>query len=221
MAVNTTNKYRLLIIDDDKDYAQLQATILAGHGYDVRVAFNGEDALQVDADFHPQLALIDFLLEKEHGIDVLDELLEQNPDVHCLMITARAEVESVLLALRHGAVDCLSKTNKTDELLDALKRAAEKLSLREEKDAAEKAMAQRAQELSVANQRLQKEISSRTHAEITALNTMQDLESAHRALKQSHAELASMVQERSDELANQKVQYSTLVIRQNLQISKC
>ena len=127
------SRYRILIVDDDKDFVEYQTTFLQGHNYIVMAASTAEQALQIQAEFQPQLALIDLVLEKENGIDVLDALLAVDRDIGCLMITGREEIGSALLALRHGAVDYLSKSVSTDELLSAFERAGEKIQLRQEK----------------------------------------------------------------------------------------
>lgn len=125
--------YRILIIDDDKDFVDYQTILLTGHGYNVKAANTATQALLIEAEFKPQLALIDLVLDKENGIDVLDALLAKNQEICCLMITGREEIGSALLALRHGAVDYLSKSVSTDELFLALNRATEKIQLRQEK----------------------------------------------------------------------------------------
>ena len=129
--------YRILLIDDDLDFSNYQSTILENSGYTVRTASSAAQAMQIRAEFQPQLALIDLVLEGENGIDVLDALLTVDPQICCLMITGRETIESALLALRHGAVDYLSKSVSTDELLKAIERATEKVQLRQEKQVIE------------------------------------------------------------------------------------
>lgn len=202
--------FRILLVDDDKDYTEYQAIILEGHGYAVAVAHSADKAIQIQSSFQPQLALIDLRLGKESGIDVLDALLATNRDICCLIITGREEIESALQALRHGAVDYLSKTISTDELLTAIDRATEKIRLRQDKQAIEKLIDSRNEELRRVNERLQEEIKVRIEAENSALSAMQDLARANDVLQHNQDELQARVTQQTDELINKNTRYNLL-----------
>ena len=150
------------------------------------------------------------MLEKENGIDVLTAMLSANRDICCLMITGREEINSALLSLRHGAVDYLSKSISSNELLEALDRAAEKIQLREAKQDVEQEIKLRNEELKQINARLYDEIQERVRAENSALNAMRELVKTNVKLKNNQDELQNRVKQQTDELISKNTQYSIL-----------
>ncbi len=204
------NRYRILVIDDDIDFAEYQTIVLEGNHYNVRTACTLEQSLQIQAEFQPQLALVDLVLENESGIDVLVALLAVNRDLCCLMFTGREDIESALLSLRHGAVDYLSKSISTYELLEALERAAEKIQLRQINHDVTKEIKLRNEELKEINSHLQEEIEERIRAEDKALKARQELEKINVILKENQNELQRQVKTQTDELLSKHVKYSTL-----------
>ncbi len=111
---------RLLIIDDDADFAHQQATVLKTHGYSLRFAHNQEQTEKALEDFDPHIALIDYGLVKKAGIDWLDCLQSYNPALQCVMQDALPDTDSAVQAMRHGASDYLDKSADPEELLGAL-----------------------------------------------------------------------------------------------------
>lgn len=61
---------RVLVVDDNQDAADSLGMLLVAHGESVRVAYDGEEAMQAEADFHPQIILLDIGLPKLSGYDV-------------------------------------------------------------------------------------------------------------------------------------------------------
>lgn len=73
-AAKKTNKSRLLIIDDNKDIADMQAELFNFYGYDTRVSYDGQSALAIAREYQPQAALIDIGLPAMDGYQVAREL---------------------------------------------------------------------------------------------------------------------------------------------------
>ncbi len=65
---------RVLIVDDSEDSAYIMSQLLGHAGLDVRVAVNGEEALQLTADFKPDVALLDICLPNMDGYEVARRL---------------------------------------------------------------------------------------------------------------------------------------------------
>lgn len=61
---------RVLVVDDNEDAADSLAMLLGGHGDAVRTAYDGEQAVELDAAFHPDIVLLDIGLPKISGYDV-------------------------------------------------------------------------------------------------------------------------------------------------------
>ena len=107
---------RVLVVEDDEDIAQVLQRSLRLEGYEVKVARDGEAALQVAGQFVPDLVILDLGLPKLDGIEV-SKRLRAGEDVPILMLTARDAVESRVEGLDAGADDYLVKPFDRQELL--------------------------------------------------------------------------------------------------------
>ena len=142
----------VLIVDDDLDGAEGMADMLDAHGYGVSIANDYREALVEAASCGAQVALVDLRLGVENGLDLIAEMQERWPDIVSVVVTANADKESAIGALRRGAYDYLTKPVDPDEMFQALHRAFEKVRLTEE------------------NRRMIKELeSAKEHAERLAL----------------------------------------------------
>jgi two-component system, OmpR family, response regulator MprA len=107
---------RVLVVEDDIDIAGVLRRSLDKEGYDVRVADDGEAALQQAAVFEPDAVVLDLGLPKLDGVEVCRRL-RADGDVPILVLTARDALESRVEGLDSGADDYLVKPFERDELL--------------------------------------------------------------------------------------------------------
>ena len=111
---------RVLVVEDDEDIALALQRSLRMEGYEVRVAPDGEAALQAAGSFLPDLVVLDLGLPKIDGIEVARRL-RSGGDVPILMLTARDAVDSRVEGLDSGADDYLVKPFERQELLARLR----------------------------------------------------------------------------------------------------
>ena len=111
---------RVLVVEDDEEIAQVLQRSLRLEGYEVRVAGDGETALDQSAAFNPDLVILDLGLPKLDGMEVARRLRSAD-DVPILMLTARDAVESRVAGLDAGADDYLVKPFERQELLARLR----------------------------------------------------------------------------------------------------
>ena len=111
---------RVLVVEDDDEIAQVLQRSLRLDGYEVRIAGDGEAALDQAAAYHPDLVILDLGLPKLDGIEVARRLRAAD-DVPILMLTARDAVESRVEGLDSGADDYLVKPFERQELLARLR----------------------------------------------------------------------------------------------------
>ena len=97
---------RVLVVEDDEEIAQVLQRSLRLEGYEVRVAGDGETALDQSAAFNPDLVILDLGLPKLDGMEVARRLRAAD-DVPILMLTARDALESRVVGLDAGADDYL------------------------------------------------------------------------------------------------------------------
>jgi DNA-binding NtrC family response regulator len=98
MNVQTADR-RVLIIDDEKDFAESLADILESRDFSVSVVHSSADALQSLSEFNPHCVLLDIRLGLEDGIDLLAKLKGVRPELLCVMMTAYANTDSAIEAL--------------------------------------------------------------------------------------------------------------------------
>jgi len=127
------NPQRVLVVDDDADFADSLVDLLELRGYAAATASRLAEAIRQCGEFAPQVALVDLRLGQESGIDVIRELRARDPLLVCVMITAFAEVDTAVKAIRLGAYDYLSKPLNDGQLVALLSRAFDKVTLEREK----------------------------------------------------------------------------------------
>ena len=109
---------KILIVDDDADIVRIVSTMLENQGWQVLNAYSGEDALRVVESERPDLVLLDIMMPRMNGIEVLREARRIAPGMRVIMITAFGDVGSYLESMDLGACEYINKPFETGELLD-------------------------------------------------------------------------------------------------------
>ena len=110
-------KAKILIIEDEKKISALIRKGLEEEKYSVDDAFDGEKGEQAASKQHFDLIILDIMLPKKDGIQVLDSLRKANNETPVLMLTAKGTVEDRVKGLDTGADDYLVKPFAISELL--------------------------------------------------------------------------------------------------------
>ncbi|MCJ7700383.1 MAG: response regulator, partial [Anaerolineales bacterium] len=111
---------RVLIVDDEPSVCDLLAYNLRQAHYEVLVAANGRQALELAREAAPDLILLDLMIPEIDGLDVCREL-RKTSDVPIIMITARGEETDRVVGLELGADDYVCKPFSVRELLARVK----------------------------------------------------------------------------------------------------
>lgn len=128
---------RILVVDDDRDFADTLVHLLRLDGFEVETAYGMTGAKQALTRFAPRIALIDIRLADESGLDLVSEIAAEHPSISCVMMTAYASVDTAVAALQHGAYDYLQKPFYTQDLLSTINRCLERDALVRDRDRAE------------------------------------------------------------------------------------
>jgi DNA-binding response OmpR family regulator len=112
---------KILIVEDQKDMVKGLVFNLESQGYDVCVAYDGEEGLSAAEREKPDLIVLDIMLPKMDGFKVCRELRQKGLDTPILMLTARAAEADKVLGLEIGADDYLTKPFSLLELLARIK----------------------------------------------------------------------------------------------------
>jgi DNA-binding NtrC family response regulator len=126
------NKGCILIVDDDDVIRRLLVALLLGEGYAPEAVETGEGALEALEKKSYDLVLLDLNLPEMSGIDVLGHAASLHTTAQFILMTAFAEVDTAVEAMKLGAFDYLPKPLRTEELLLALDRALRQTELRRE-----------------------------------------------------------------------------------------
>jgi len=119
----------LLIVEDERVLARNLEKAFAKQGFDVRLASGIAEGRAAFADAPPDVVLLDLRLPDGSGLDLLDFLLAQDPDLPVVMMTAYGSVADAVRAMKQGARDYVQKPLDLDEIRlkveHALRRARE------------------------------------------------------------------------------------------------
>src|SRR5918912_653562 len=124
----------ILIVDDEADIRELVAGILQDEGYLTRTARDSDDALNAVASRRPNLVFLDIWLQGSRldGLQVLDAVKQQYPDIPVVMISGHGNIETAVAAIKQGAYDFIEKPFKADRLVLVAERALENSRLKRE-----------------------------------------------------------------------------------------
>jgi two-component system, OmpR family, response regulator VicR len=107
-----TNK-KILIVEDDKFLADVFLTKLTKEGFNVIQAFNGDDAIMMTKKYHPDLILLDIIMPKKDGFEVLKEIKndEEILDIPVIIMSNLGQEDDVIMGKKLKAAEYLIKTN--------------------------------------------------------------------------------------------------------------
>src|ERR1700716_3636415 len=109
-------KGRVLVVDDDAALAEMLGIVLRGEGFEPTFVADGDRAMEVFRDTHPDLVLLDLMRPGMDGIDVCRQIRAES-GVPIVMLTAKSDTVDVVLGLESGADDYVVKPFKPKELV--------------------------------------------------------------------------------------------------------
>ncbi|MCA9726808.1 MAG: sigma-54-dependent Fis family transcriptional regulator [Candidatus Eisenbacteria bacterium] len=123
------NRLRILVVDDEAAQREIVAEILTDEGYDVEIAATGAAALERVSGEAPDLLVTDLRMNGMDGIELLREARRLEPNLPVILMTAYGTVSSAVEAMKTGAYDYLQKPFDKDELIQRVRRVAERATL--------------------------------------------------------------------------------------------
>lgn len=124
---------RLLYAEDEKSLARAVSTILIKNNYSVDVVYDGESALDYLATGNYDGAILDVMMPKLDGFQVLRRMRERGDSTPVLLLTAKAEIDDRVAGLDSGANDYLTKPFDMKELLARIRAMTRLLSIQPDK----------------------------------------------------------------------------------------
>ncbi len=124
---------RILVVDDESQITRVLRRSLAAHRYEVRVAADGESALDTFHDFHPDLVITDLSMPEMSGIELCEEI-RKTSKIPIIVLSVKGEEKTKVAALDAGADDYITKPFGMDELLARVRATFRRFSPNEEKE---------------------------------------------------------------------------------------
>ncbi|MCB2204008.1 sigma-54 dependent transcriptional regulator [bacterium] len=127
------DKYRgmkILIVDDEEDMCILLKRLFERHGLMSMMAMDGDSALELFRKDEPDAVVLDILMPRMDGREVMLRMRRMNPEVPVIFMTALAGVPGAVDAMKAGAFDYVAKPFETTEILEVIDRALDERLLR-------------------------------------------------------------------------------------------
>ncbi len=114
---------KILVIDDDRSILEVLSMRLESHGYKVTAHTLARDALYDFKRAMYRAAVVDLKLDRENGIEVMEQLHDHDPALPVIIMTAYGTIESTVEAMRRGACGYVTKPFEMDSVLEEVDRA--------------------------------------------------------------------------------------------------
>jgi two-component system, OmpR family, KDP operon response regulator KdpE len=128
-------RQRILVVDDEPQIGRVMRTGLSSHGFDVRVAADGEAALDLFNDWHPALVITDLSMPNMGGLEFCRRL-RLISNVPLIVLSVKSEERVKVEALNAGADDYITKPFGMEELVARIRAALRRTAIRDNKQPA-------------------------------------------------------------------------------------
>lgn len=115
--MSNTNKYTILLVEDDTNLGFVVNDLLEMEGYTVCWAKDGEAGLKAFGEFKPHLCILDIMLPKKDGYTLGGEIKQQNPQIPIIFLTARGMETDRVKGFQTGADDYITKPFSNQEFI--------------------------------------------------------------------------------------------------------
>jgi YesN/AraC family two-component response regulator len=131
---------KILIVDDDKVVADVLGDLISENGENtVDVCYNGLSAIEAIQKNPYDLLIVDLIMPRVGGLDLLKYAKKVNPDIIVVIITGYASLETAIMAIKEGAYDYIRKPCNLEEIKIVVKNATDRITLdRENKELVKK-----------------------------------------------------------------------------------
>lgn len=132
MHSSVSRRIRILVVDDDREIADVLRDAVAEDDRPADVCYDGLQAIEYMQKNVYDLIIVDLVIPRVGGLDILRYAKKSNPDVIVIIITGYASLETAIAAIREGAYDYIQKPFKLEEIRIVVQNAVDKLLLRRE-----------------------------------------------------------------------------------------
>ncbi|HZR78626.1 MAG TPA: sigma-54 dependent transcriptional regulator [Chthoniobacterales bacterium] len=160
---------RILIIDDERPILLTLEALLTRHGFQIETASTSAAGLKALKNKAASLVLLDLQLPDAKGLETLDQIKAEWPDVQVIILTAHDTLNNAIESIKRGAFHFISKPYAPEELLSLVEKALEKQSLLQETKTLRKKTEELEKRLELAETRFTPVFKSKSMQEIEEL----------------------------------------------------
>src|SRR5438477_1365387 len=164
-----TENRRILTIEDGRPVIKTIEALLKRHGYQIDTAPTAAQGLKLLKSKSPALVLLDLQLPDAEGLEMLDRIKTELPDMQVIILTAHDSLHNAIESIKRGAYHFISKPYASEELLSLVEKALEKQSLVQEAEELREKTQQLEKRLEIAETRLTPIFKSKVMQEIEEL----------------------------------------------------
>ncbi|WP_166647005.1 response regulator [Prosthecobacter fusiformis] len=113
----------IIVIDDHPPVLKLMASVCRAQGHDVMAYDNAIAGLEAIRELAPAVALVDRRLGEVDGLDLVRQARELSPGTRCVMVTGCTETQDIVLAMRKGAYNYVTKPFEAEHIITAVNEA--------------------------------------------------------------------------------------------------
>ncbi len=129
MLKETSRRIKILIVDDEKAVADILKDFLSDKGKSIDACYDGLTGIECIQNNLYDLIIVDLVMPKVGGLDILRYAKKTNPDVLVIIITGHASLETAVMAIKEGAYDYIRKPCKLEEIRIVVENAIDKIKL--------------------------------------------------------------------------------------------
>jgi DNA-binding NtrC family response regulator len=113
-------KTKIAIIDDNKDFCDVLTELLEKNNFEVSSFFETDDIIKNLKDFTPDLILLDVVMPKNSGIEILKNIKKNLPRIPVIMLSAKEDTKLIVNSMKNGASDYIPKNLDDKELIKTI-----------------------------------------------------------------------------------------------------
>jgi len=122
----------ILLVDDESTIRMFLEKTLTDEGYETFTAADGEEALRLVDEELPDLVVLDLKLPDINGLEVLEKIKKEYPEICIVMLTAFGDIETAVSAMKKGAFDFVSKPVNLEQLIFVVEKGLDSQRLNRE-----------------------------------------------------------------------------------------
>ena len=109
----------LLLVDDDEVLCQVLTRALGKRHFRIEAAHSSQQAMEIAQTLHPEYAIVDLRIGQDSGLNLIRQLVEQEPGIRIVVLTGYASISTAVESIKLGAIHYLTKPAEVEDIIKA------------------------------------------------------------------------------------------------------